>query len=74
MNIRLVVNLLGKALAVEGALMLPSLLVSLYYDGGDWLALLLAAMLVSAVGARWPCWLGLTTITCEPEKVLPRWR
>lgn len=50
MNIRLVVNLLGKALAVEGALMLPSLLVSLYYDGGDWLALLLAAMLVSAVG------------------------
>lgn len=50
MNIRLVVNLLGKALAVEGALMLPSLLVSLYYDSGDWLALLLAAMLVSAVG------------------------
>lgn len=51
MNIRLVVNLLGKALAVEGALMLPSLLVSLYYDSGDWLALLLAALLVSALGS-----------------------
>ncbi len=51
MNIRLVLNLLGKALAVAGALMLPSLLVSLYYDSGEWLALLLCALLVSAVGS-----------------------
>lgn len=50
MNVRLVLNLLGKALSVEGALMMPSLLVSLYYQGGDWQALLTAAMLVSAVG------------------------
>ncbi|MEF9974393.1 MAG: TrkH family potassium uptake protein [Clostridia bacterium] len=50
MNIRLVLNLLGKALMVEGALMLPSLGVSLYYGQGDWRALVYAAALVAAVG------------------------
>ncbi|MEF9895768.1 MAG: TrkH family potassium uptake protein [Clostridia bacterium] len=50
MNIRLVLDLLGKALMVEGALMLPSLGVSLYYGQGDWRALVYAAALVAAVG------------------------
>ncbi|MEG0934431.1 MAG: TrkH family potassium uptake protein [Clostridia bacterium] len=50
MNIRLVLNLLGKALMVEGALMLPSLGVSLYYGQGDWRAIVYAAALVAAVG------------------------
>ena len=38
MNVRLVFLLIGKLLMIEGGLMVPSLLVALYYAEGDVLA------------------------------------
>ncbi|MGI6236634.1 MAG: TrkH family potassium uptake protein [Candidatus Excrementavichristensenella sp.] len=50
MNVRLVFNLLGKALGIEGILMLPSVLVALVYGGGDWDGLLIAAAVAASAG------------------------
>ncbi len=50
MNTRLVFHLLGKAMMVEGALFVPSFIVSLIYRGGDWRALLMGAVLVVTLG------------------------
>ncbi|MDO4547225.1 MAG: TrkH family potassium uptake protein [Clostridia bacterium] len=50
MNIKLVLSILGKALLIEGALMIPSMTVSLIYAGSDWMFLAQAAVLVCCVG------------------------
>lgn len=50
MNIRLVLSLLGRAMMVEGVLLLPSVAVALLYRGNDVHALLVAALLVAALG------------------------
>jgi trk system potassium uptake protein TrkH len=50
MNARLVFNLLGKALSIEGILMLPSVLVALVYGGGDWDGLLITAAVTGLMG------------------------
>ncbi len=50
MNARLIVNLLGKILLLEGVLMAPSLAVSLIYGDGSTLSLLWSIAIVCALG------------------------
>lgn len=50
MNVGLVVSLLGKLLMIEGGLMIPSLLVSLYYRQGDWYGFVVAMLIAFVVG------------------------
>ena len=50
MNFALVSQLLGKVLMLEGAMMAPSLLVSLLYGGSDAPAFLWSMALVLAAG------------------------
>lgn len=50
MNFALVSQLLGKVLMLEGAMMAPSLLVSLLYGGSDAPAFLWSMAMVLAAG------------------------
>ncbi|BCJ95371.1 potassium transporter KefA [Anaerocolumna cellulosilytica] len=50
MNYRLVLNILGKVMLLEAALMIPSLIVSIIYGDGDSLAFLITILIVSLLG------------------------
>jgi trk system potassium uptake protein TrkH len=50
MNFRLILKVLGKLLICEALLMLPSLLVSLYYGGRDTRAFLLSMLITALAG------------------------
>ncbi len=54
MNPKAVVNVLGKLLMVIGCSMLLPLMVSLYYQEGDWPSLLVSALL--SIAAGFPAW------------------
>ncbi len=45
-----VIKILGNLLLVEAALMIPSLLVSIYYDGSDKMAFIISIIITSLVG------------------------
>lgn len=45
-----VIRILGNLLLVEAALMIPSLLVSIYYDGSDKMAFIISIIITSLVG------------------------
>ena len=57
MNPKAVINVLGKLLMVIGGSMLLPLLVSLYYQEGDWSSILASALLTISAGlpAWWLC-------------------
>lgn len=50
MNYRLVVHILGKVFMLEGALMIPSLLVSFYYGEGDSFAFIVTIAILAVLG------------------------
>lgn len=50
MDFGVIINVLGHLLVVEAGLMIPSLLVALYYGSYDWKALLLSIIITAAVG------------------------
>jgi len=50
MNIKLILNLLGKLLIIEGTLMLPALGVSLSYGGSDVWAFAVSILILAAIG------------------------
>ncbi len=50
MDFGVIINVLGHLLIVEAGLMIPSLLVALYYGSYDWKALLLSIIITAAVG------------------------
>ena len=66
MNARLVVRLIGSVLAVEGLLMFLPLLVSLYYGGVDYPAILLSIAIVLAAGVL------LGSVRAKSELLRPR--
>ncbi|MCF6461926.1 TrkH family potassium uptake protein [Clostridium sp. Cult1] len=45
-----VIKILGNLLLVEAALMIPSLLVSIYYDGSDKMAFIISIIITSLIG------------------------
>ena len=45
-----VIKILGNLLLVEAALMIPSLMVSIYYNGQDKMAFILSIIITSVVG------------------------
>lgn len=50
MNIRLILRMLGAISLIEAAAMLPSAIISLIYGDGDFLPLLMSALIAAAVG------------------------
>ena len=51
MNKRSVLNILGKIVLTEVCLMIPSLLVSLYYGDGDWIYFVVTMIPAALLGA-----------------------
>ena len=66
MNARLVVRLIGSVLAVEGLLMFLPLIVSLYYGGADYPAILISIAIVLAAGLLLGC------VRAKSELLRPR--
>jgi len=50
MNFGVIINVLGHLLVVEAGLMIPSLLVALYYGSYDWKAILLSIIMTGSIG------------------------
>jgi len=50
MNFGVIINVLGHLLIVEAGLMVPSLLVALYYGSYEWKAIFLSIIITGAVG------------------------
>lgn len=50
MNYGVIINVLGYLLLVEAGLMIPSLLVALYYGSYDWKALLISIIITGLIG------------------------
>jgi len=56
-NLRLIINILGLLWVLNGTFMLLCIPISLYYNDGDWYALVLAGFITLAAGAiAW--WIG----------------
>jgi trk system potassium uptake protein len=66
MNYKLVINIIGKVMLLEGALMVPSLGVALYYGDGDVLAFLLTIVILIVSG------LLLTRVKSQKPKIFAR--
>lgn len=50
MNKRLILRLMGRLLLMEAALMVPSLMISLLYNQGDWLAFVISMAITGVCG------------------------
>ncbi|MBZ2174700.1 TrkH family potassium uptake protein [Schnuerera sp. xch1] len=50
MNYGVVIKILGYLLLIESALMVPSLLVALHYEGFDWTSFLISILITAVVG------------------------